>query len=78
MFKTEHINCLECGWEGQIEECGREKQWSEWAGGTYVAVPLCPKCESEHLADYDSQEAKDARGLPDKRRSNRKSQRRDS
>ena len=61
MFKTEYLNCLECGWEGLLEECRREKQWSEWAGGTYVAVPLCPKCESEHLADYDSQEAKDAR-----------------
>jgi len=61
MFKTDNLNCFECGWTGQIEECGREKQWSEWAGGCWVAIPVCPKCESEHLADYDSQEAKDAR-----------------
>ena len=61
MFKTEHINCLECGWAGLIEECRREKQWTDHAGGYYIAVPVCPTCGSEHLAEYDSQEAKDAR-----------------
>ncbi len=61
MFKTEYLNCLECGWAGDITECKKEKQWSEWAGGGFIAVPLCPKCDSEHLADYDSKEAKDSR-----------------
>jgi hypothetical protein len=54
-------NCLECGWAGDIDECPKEKQWCDWAGGCYVAVPLCPKCGSEHIAEYDSKEAKDAR-----------------
>ncbi len=61
MYKTEHINCLECGWEGQIEECPKEKEWADHAGGYYMAVPKCPICFSDRLADYDSQEAKDAR-----------------
>jgi len=60
-MRTEHANCLECGWDGNIEECPRGKQWTEHAGGYYVAVPACPTCGSEHLADYDSQEAKDSR-----------------
>jgi len=61
MFKTEYLNCLKCGWDGDIIECPKEKQWTDHAGGYYIAVPLCPKCSSEHLADYDSQEAKDTR-----------------
>ena len=61
MFKSEHLNCLECGWEGDITECSRDKQWTDHVGGYYIAVPLCPICSSEHLVDYDSQEAKDTR-----------------
>jgi hypothetical protein len=54
-------NCLECGWVGDIEECPREKQWADHAGGYYSAVAVCPKCGSDHIANYDSQEAKESR-----------------
>ena len=60
-MNTEYLNCLECGWGGDIIECQTEKQWVDHAGGYYCAVPLCPKCSSGHLAENDSQEAKDAR-----------------
>jgi len=65
-LSIEHLNCLECGWEGDITDCPTEKQHDhDYATNsvTYFAVPLCPTCGSEHLADYDSQEAKDTRML---------------
>jgi len=61
MPNTDEKQCLECGWAGDIAECNSDKQWSEHAGGGYVAVPLCPKCGSEHIAEYNSQEARDSR-----------------
>lgn len=61
MCKTDEKQCLECGWAGDIVECRKEKAWSEHAGGGFIAVPLCPKCGSEHLFNYDSLEAKDSR-----------------
>ena len=61
MSNTDEKQCLDCGWDGDIAECNKDKQWSDCAGGGYIAVPLCPKCGGDHIADYDSQEAKDAR-----------------
>ena len=43
------IRCLECGWVGVVEDCLGEKQWSEHAGGSYIAVPSCPECYSFNL-----------------------------
>ena len=62
-MNTDEKQCLECGWAGDIAECRKEKQWSDHAGGGYVAVPLCPKCGSEHIVEYNSQEAKDSRQM---------------
>lgn len=61
MPNNDEKQCLECGWAGDIEECPREKQWADHAGGYYISVAICPKCSSDHLATYDSQEAKDSR-----------------
>lgn len=61
MIKADELMCLECGWAGDIGECKKDKQWSDVAGGGYIAVPSCPKCGSNHLADYDSKEAIDTR-----------------
>ena len=61
MPNNDEKQCLECGWVGDIEECPREKQWADHAGGYYISVAICPKCSSDHLAAYDSQEAKDSR-----------------
>ncbi len=61
MPKNDEKQCLECGWAGDIAECRKDKQWSDHAGGGYIAVPLCPKCGNDHVVDYNSREAKDAR-----------------
>lgn len=61
MVNEDEKQCLECGWAGDIIECPIEKEWADWAGGCYVAVPYCPKCHTDHLANYGSQEAKEAR-----------------
>jgi predicted RNA-binding Zn-ribbon protein involved in translation (DUF1610 family) len=61
MLNNDEKQCLECGWVGDIAECRSDKQWSEHAGGGYIAIPLCPKCGNDHVADYNSREAKDAR-----------------
>lgn len=58
---TDYKQCLECGWSGDISECKSDRQWSEHAGGGYISVPLCPTCGSEHLAIYESDEAKNSR-----------------
>jgi hypothetical protein len=58
---TEAKQCLQCGWSGDLSDCKSDRQWTSHAGGGYISVPLCPVCGSEHLAIYESNEAKEAR-----------------
>ena len=53
---TDNKQCLECGWSGDISECIPDKQESDHVGSKYINVPLCPKCGSEHIAVYESDE----------------------
>lgn len=44
--------CSECGWRGDISECGTDKE-GDWESG-YYDVHICPKCvDGGCIDDYD-------------------------